>query len=131
MWKNSTMSCDYALRVNGELQHKISYISKDGEARTVSVTKMILDGLTGKPIPEVDGQVMVVIKKVNNDTGKEYSVVVEGDKYVHWKHSDKRPHVQDVFPDLGPEQREFLMTGMTPEEWDEDIGPDPDEEGER
>ena len=26
--------------------------------------------------------------------------------------------VQTVFPDLSPDQREFLMTGITPEEWD-------------
>ena len=25
--------------------------------------------------------------------------------------------VQDIFPHLTPEQREFLMTGITPEEW--------------
>ena len=25
--------------------------------------------------------------------------------------------IQDVMPDLSPDQREFLMTGMTPLEW--------------
>jgi len=25
-------------------------------------------------------------------------------------------------PDLSAEQREFLMSGMTPEEWDEEFG---------
>jgi predicted DNA-binding transcriptional regulator AlpA len=32
--------------------------------------------------------------------------------------------VQDVFPDLSPEQREFILTGITPEEWDEKLPPD-------
>lgn len=27
--------------------------------------------------------------------------------------------VQDAFPHLKPHEREFLLTGMTPEEWDE------------
>jgi len=27
--------------------------------------------------------------------------------------------VQDAFPHLKPHEREFILTGMTPEEWDE------------
>jgi len=34
----------------------------------------------------------------------------------------KGMNVQDAFPMLSPEQREFLMTGMTPEEWDDLFG---------
>ena len=30
--------------------------------------------------------------------------------------------VQDVFPDLSDDEREFLISGVTPEEWDEFIG---------
>lgn len=26
--------------------------------------------------------------------------------------------IQNVFPNLSPEHREFIMTGITPEEWD-------------
>jgi hypothetical protein len=28
-------------------------------------------------------------------------------------------HIQDVFPELSADEREFLMTGSTPEEWEE------------
>lgn len=31
----------------------------------------------------------------------------------------QRLHVQNAFPDLTTEQREFLMSGITPEEWEE------------
>ena len=36
--------------------------------------------------------------------------------------------IQDVMPNLSPDEREFLMTGITPAEWDEafaqsDVGP--------
>lgn len=27
--------------------------------------------------------------------------------------------VQDAFPHLKPHEREFILTGMTPEEWDD------------
>jgi hypothetical protein len=28
-----------------------------------------------------------------------------------------RRKIQDIFPDLSPEQREFLLTGYTPKDW--------------
>lgn len=30
--------------------------------------------------------------------------------------------IQDAFPHLSADDREFLMTGITPEEWDEEFG---------
>lgn len=39
-----------------------------------------------------------------------------------------RPLVQDLFPNLTPEEREFIMTGITQEEWDEHIVMDEDDE---
>ena len=32
------------------------------------------------------------------------------------------PMIQDAFPDLNVDQREFLMSGATPEEWKEVFG---------
>lgn len=32
--------------------------------------------------------------------------------------------VQDAFPNLTPEQREFIITGITPEEWTSIFGED-------
>jgi hypothetical protein len=37
--------------------------------------------------------------------------------------------IQVAFPDLEPPLREFLMTGITPEEWQQHIMPPPDDEG--
>jgi len=31
--------------------------------------------------------------------------------------------IQDCFPTLKPEQREFIQTGITPEEWDKHVNP--------
>ena len=30
--------------------------------------------------------------------------------------------IQNVFPDLSADQREFLMSGITPEEWNQNFG---------
>ena len=34
------------------------------------------------------------------------------------------PHVQVAFPELSEDDREFLLNGITPEEWDELLGPE-------
>jgi hypothetical protein len=31
--------------------------------------------------------------------------------------TNKKPHIQDVLPDLSADEREFLMTGITAAEW--------------
>jgi hypothetical protein len=36
--------------------------------------------------------------------------------------------VQVAFPHLTNEQREFILTGITPEEWDEAFPPEPEQE---
>lgn len=38
-----------------------------------------------------------------------------------------RPLIQRAFPNLSPEQREFILTGVTPEEWNVAFPPDEDE----
>ena len=43
-----------------------------------------------------------------------------------WRQSGQL--IQRAFPNLSPSQREFLMTGATPEEWDVIIGCEPDED---
>ena len=37
-------------------------------------------------------------------------------------------HMQDIFPQLSADHREFLMTGATPEEWNEMFPPDEEDE---
>jgi hypothetical protein len=41
--------------------------------------------------------------------------------------SPDRPLIQDMFPDLTVGEREFLMTGITPQEWDTVFGSDKEE----
>ena len=44
----------------------------------------------------------------------------------NWQKSGKL--VQEVFPNLTAAEREFLMTGITPEEWDRLVASPEDEE---
>lgn len=43
------------------------------------------------------------------------------EQLVQWKNGQ---HIQWVCPQLSPDDREFLLTGSTPEEWNEVFGED-------
>ena len=49
-------------------------------------------------------------------TGKPYSVTVPGEGLYRYRQGAK---IQDAFPDLSPGDREFLMSGYSPEAFDE------------
>jgi len=61
------------------------------------------------------------IKRVSPITGKinimDLDVLTE--QIVRWK---KGELIQDVFPELTADEREFIMTGITPEDWNEMVG---------
>jgi len=42
--------------------------------------------------------------------------------------SENPPHVQNVFPNLTADEREFILTGTTPQEWDKLFPPDDEED---
>ena len=63
---------------------------------------------------------LVLVSKKCSVTNEIYIVTVELDDYSRWK--DNKMCVQDVFPMLDKEMREFLMTGTTPAEWKEMFG---------
>lgn len=60
----------------------------------------------------------VFIKKCKV-TNENYIVRVPLDKYYDWKHGAL---IQDVFPELSKEQREFMISGTTPAEWHKFFG---------
>lgn len=41
---------------------------------------------------------------------------------------DRGALIQDAFPNLTPNQREFILSGITPEEWDATFADNDDEE---
>ena len=69
----------------------------------------------------------VFVHKKSMLSGKVNSMVLpttQG-KIEYWVESGKL--IQDVMPDLDDDQREFLMSGITPEEWDDMFGEEDDE----
>lgn len=46
---------------------------------------------------------------------------VEPSEYAKWTEmvKDERPFVQDYFKNATADEREFILTGCTPQEWDE------------
>ncbi len=63
---------------------------------------------------------MKIIRK-SPFTGKVHvmDIPVTEEQIIAW---DRGAMIQDAMPNIPPEQREFIMTGITPEEWNETFG---------
>jgi len=61
----------------------------------------------------------MLITKTSNLTGKINSreIPVTAEAYEAWRTRRDTRMVQDAFPELSAEDREFLLSGITPEEW--------------
>ena len=60
----------------------------------------------------------MLITKVSQLSGKKSSMELDVTQEQLDLYGEGIEKVQDVFPNLNPSQREFLMTGITPNEWD-------------
>lgn len=60
----------------------------------------------------------MLIKKISPFTGKinEMDLPVTENQIRLWQEG---VFAQHAFPNLTPDEREFIMTGITPKEWDE------------
>ena len=63
----------------------------------------------------------MLITKVSDLTGNTSSMEIDvtNEQIALWKGGEL---IQDVMPDLTPDEREFIMTGSTSEEWDAAFG---------
>jgi hypothetical protein len=71
------------------------------------------------------GESGFVLYKTSMISGKVHSMELPGvteEAYRRWLCSPTL--IQDAFPHLSADQREFMMTGITPEEWNEAFGDD-------
>ncbi len=67
----------------------------------------------------------VIVERVSQLTGQRHRRAIELgnaerlEAFVAWEASSvaRRPLIQQAFPDLSADDREFLLTGVTPEEW--------------
>ena len=44
---------------------------------------------------------------------------ITAEQVIRW---DRGELIQDVFPHLTPDEKEFIQTGITPEDWNEMVG---------
>lgn len=64
---------------------------------------------------------MIVIRtSMVSNTENSMEIPVTEEKLQQWDNfpREERPLIQKFFPELNDEQREFILTGITPEEWD-------------
>ena len=69
-----------------------------------------------KIISSVNEEGDIVKSKKCSVTGKIYSVEVDPMKYYEWSVDKKL--IQDVFPLMSIDDREFLISGFTPQEYE-------------
>lgn len=70
---------------------------------------------------------MTTFVKVSVATGRTNSMDIPITQYDLDQHNASGYHIQESFPFLTADQREFLLSGTTPEEWQELFG-EPEEE---
>lgn len=70
-----------------------------------------------------DGDGTVTFFKTCSVTGEEYSVTLSNQAF-RLLMSPSRPPIQEALPNFTAEQREFLMTGITPAEWNKTFPPE-------
>ncbi len=63
----------------------------------------------------------MLITKISAFSGKEHTrdIPVDEEKYTSWAEQGRPTKVQNEFPELNAEDREFIISGVTSEEWDE------------
>ena len=63
----------------------------------------------------------MLIERISGFTGKMHTmdIPVTVDQLEAWEDGEL---IQNAMPSLTPDQREFIMTGVTPEEWENVFG---------
>lgn len=62
------------------------------------------------------------VQRVDPFTGKSntwFNLPVTQEQIFSWQNGEL---IQNAMPQLSADQREFIMTGITPDSWDENIG---------
>lgn len=62
-----------------------------------------------------DGTALVIRYSMLSGKFNKAIIKMTEEQYFKWK--DKRVLIQDALPHLDDEEREFLMTGYTPDDW--------------
>ena len=80
----------------------------------------LCDGNHNIEATEIIGEAKTLVRKASQLTGKltEILVGIDFNEFVHsFYHWNAGLLIQDAFPTLSADEREFIKTGITPEEW--------------
>lgn len=66
------------------------------------------------------------VVKISPVTGTPNEMLLELTPYELEAYDNGMGHVQDMFPHLDSDEREFLISGMTPADWEAVVGVDDD-----
>lgn len=63
---------------------------------------------------------MIEVQRVSPLTGNTNSMVLDitPEQIEEWDNPQRTKLIQDIFPNLGQDEREFIMTGYTVEDWE-------------
>lgn len=73
---------------------------------------------------------MVKIERISMISGKSHSMNLDITDEQIRRFEAREDHIQNIFPNLSAEEREFILTGITPEEWDAAFPEDDDDDDE-
>jgi hypothetical protein len=73
-----------------------------------------------------DGTATVIRYSLNSDKFNKVIIRLTQEQYDNWR--NKRMLIQDALPHLDEDEREFLMTGYTPDDWEEMYSEDENED---
>lgn len=80
----------------------------------------LFEEFRNKIISSVNEEGDIVKSKKCSMTGEIYSVTIDPMKYYEW--SVEKKLIQDVFPLMSIDDREFLISGFTPQEYENLFG---------
>ena len=68
------------------------------------------------------------ITKVSQLSGKTHTleIGITQEQLDHWEAHRSHMHIQNALPGLDAGEREFLLTGITPQEWSDTFGDEDD-----
>ncbi len=87
----------------------------------------LCDGNHNIEATEIIGEAKTLVRKASQLTGKLTEIIIGVDIQTFFQAFDAWDAgelLQDAFPTLSADEREFIKTGITPQEWDAMFGED-------
>ena len=111
------------------------YINNSGQSIGIGYSVVLMnrtpyflcDGNHNIEATEIIGEAKTLVRKASQLTGKLTEIIIGIDIQTFFQAFDAwdaGEPIQDAFPTLSADEREFIKTGITPQEWDAMFGED-------